>query len=79
MTGAAVLNVIWPSRGKIVPQDVFGGVRPGAFVSDALGRRICEGVSSYQKCGKYEAWIFALQHGQNSCDITLMSSPEDQS
>ena len=38
VTGAAVLHVIRPSRGKAVPQAVFAGVRPGVWVSDALGR-----------------------------------------
>ena len=36
-TRDGVLHVIRPSRGKAVPQEVFAGVRPGVWVSDALG------------------------------------------
>jgi len=37
VTRAAVLHVIRPSRDRIVPEAVFAGVRPGVWVSDALG------------------------------------------
>ena len=52
VTGAAVLHVIRPSRGKIVPQEVFGGVRPGVWVSDALG----------SQRGHAEKWQMCLAH-----------------
>ncbi len=37
VTRAAVLHLIRPSRGRVVPEAVFAGVRPGVWVSDALG------------------------------------------
>ena len=52
VTGAAVLHLIRPSRGKIVPQEVFGGVRPGVWVSDALG----------SQRGHAEKWQMCLAH-----------------
>lgn len=52
VTGAAVLHVIRPSRGKIVPQEVFGGMRPGVWVSDALG----------SQRGHAEKWQMCLAH-----------------
>jgi transposase len=52
VTRAAVLHVIRPSRGRIVPETVFAGVRPGMWVSDALG----------SQRGHAERWQMCLAH-----------------
>lgn len=52
VTKAGVLHLIRPSRGKIVPQEVFAGVRPGVWVSDALG----------SQRGHAERWQMCLAH-----------------
>lgn len=51
-TKDGVLHLIRPSRGKAVPQEVFGQVRPGVWVSDALG----------SQRGHGEAWQICLAH-----------------
>jgi transposase len=48
----AVLHLIRPSRGQAVPQAVFAGVRPGVWVSDALG----------SQRGHAERWQMCLAH-----------------
>ena len=52
VTRLAVLHVIRPSRGRVVPQEVFGAVRPGVWVSDALG----------SQRGHAERWQMCLAH-----------------
>ncbi len=52
VTSRAVLHVIRPSRGKIVPEEVFAGRRPGVWVSDALG----------SQRGHAERWQMCLAH-----------------
>ncbi len=52
VTRAAVLHLIRPSRGRVVPQEVFGAVRPGVWVSDALG----------SQRGHAERWQMCLTH-----------------
>ena len=47
-----MLHLIRPSRGKAVPQAVFAGVRPGVWVSDALG----------SQRGHGQAWQTCLAH-----------------
>jgi transposase len=37
VTAQAVLHPIRPSRAKAVPQELFGAIRPGVWVSDMLG------------------------------------------
>ena len=51
-TKDGVLHRIRPSRGKAVPQEVFGQVRPGVWVSDALG----------SQRGHGERWQMCLAH-----------------
>lgn len=51
-TSAGVLHLIRPSRGLAVPREVFGAVRPGVWVSDALG----------SQRGHAEAWQMCLAH-----------------
>lgn len=48
----SVLHLIRPSRGKAVPQEVFGTVRPDVWVSDALG----------SQRGHGERWQMCLAH-----------------
>jgi transposase len=52
VTAAGVLHLIRPSRGKIVPQEVFGDLRPGVWVSDALG----------SQRGHAQSWQMCLAH-----------------
>ena len=52
VTKAAVLHLIRPSRGRIVPEAVFAGVRPAVWVSDALG----------SQRGHAERWQMCLAH-----------------
>lgn len=52
VTKAAVLHLIRPSRGRAVPEAVFAGVRPGVWVSDALG----------SQRGHAERWQMCLAH-----------------
>ena len=52
VTGLGVLHLIRPSRGRIVPQEVFAGVRPEVWVSDALG----------SQRGHAERWQMCLAH-----------------
>ena len=52
VTGTGVLHLIRPSRGAAVPRDVFGDVRPGVWVSDALG----------SQRGHAKAWQMCLAH-----------------
>ena len=52
VTKAGVLHLIRPSRGKVVPQEVFGSVRPGVWVSDALG----------SQRGHADDWQMCLAH-----------------
>ena len=49
---AAVLHLIRPSRGKAVPREVFGQLRPGVWVSDALP----------SQRGHGEEWQMCLAH-----------------
>ena len=51
-TRAGVLHLIRPSRGLAVPREVFGAVRPGVWVSDALG----------SQRGHAEDWQMCLAH-----------------
>ena len=44
-----MLYLIRPSRGKAVPQEVFGDTRPGVWVSDALGSQRGHG-ERWQMC-----------------------------
>ena len=52
VTKADVLHLIRPSRGRVVPEEVFGAVRPGVWVSDALG----------SQRGHAERWQMCLAH-----------------
>lgn len=52
VTQLAVLHLIRPSRGRAVPEAVFAGVRPGVWVSDALG----------SQRGHAERWQMCLAH-----------------
>ena len=52
VTGQGVLHLIRPSRGRAVPEAVFAGVRPGVWVSDALG----------SQRGHAERWQMCLAH-----------------
>ena len=52
VTSSAVLHLIRPSRGRMVPEAVFAGVRPGVWVSDALG----------SQRGHAERWQMCLAH-----------------
>ena len=52
VTKAGVLHLIRPSRGKVVPKEVFGSVRPGVWVSDALG----------SQRGHADDWQMCLAH-----------------
>lgn len=52
VTAQAVLHVIRPSRGKAVPQQVFGATRPGVWVSDMLA----------SQRGHAEEWQVCLAH-----------------
>ncbi len=52
VTKAGVLHLIRPSRGRAVPEAVFAGVRPGVWVSDALG----------SQRGHAERWQMCLAH-----------------
>jgi transposase len=52
VTEAAALHLIRPSRGKCVPQEVFGDIRPGVWVSDAY----------VSQRGHAEAWQMCLAH-----------------
>ena len=47
-----MLHVIRSSRGRVVPETVFAGVRPGVWVSDALG----------SQRGHAERWQMCLAH-----------------
>ena len=49
VTHLAVLHLIRPSRGRIVPEEVFGAVRPDVWVSDALGSQR-EHAERWQMC-----------------------------
>ena len=49
VTGAGVLHLIRPSRGAGVPREVFGAVRPGGWVSDALPSQRCH-AEDWQMC-----------------------------
>ena len=49
---AGVLHLIRPSRGKVVPREVFGDTRPGVWVSDAFGAQR----------GHAERWQMCLAH-----------------
>ena len=45
----AVLHIIRPSRGKAVPQSLFGAIRPAVWVSDMLGSQRGHGAD-WQVC-----------------------------
>lgn len=51
-SGAGVLHLIRPSRGAAVPRQLFGAVRPGVWVSDALP----------SQRGHAEDWQMCLAH-----------------
>jgi transposase len=51
-TPAAVLHLIRPSRGRVVPETVFAGVRPEIWVSDAFG----------SQRGHADRWQICLAH-----------------
>jgi len=50
--GTGVLHLIRPTRGKAVPQEVFGEARPDVWVSDAFGAQR----------GDAERWQMCLAH-----------------
>jgi transposase len=52
VTARAVLHVIRPSRGKVVPRELFGAIKPGVWVSDMLGSQRDHG----------EQWQVCLAH-----------------
>jgi transposase len=49
VTGQAVLHRIRPSRAKAVPQELFGAIKPGVWVSDMLGSQRGHGTQ-WQVC-----------------------------
>jgi transposase len=52
VTAQAVLHMIRPSRGKAVPRELFGAIRPGVWVSDMLA----------SQRGHAEEWQVCLAH-----------------
>jgi len=61
VTKAGVLHLIRPSRSAAVPREVFGAVRPGVWVSDALG----------SQRGHVEDWQMCLAHLLRDAQFTI--------